>query len=82
MNETTVRHKIIWGWLRLFLGCAQVLLAAGSVGALITIGLHPMTWAFGMAATTATIISRLLYHGGPDPDLKRQKTPKSNRFKY
>lgn len=81
MNETS-RHKILWGWLRLFLGSAQVLLAAGSVGAVITIGLHPVTWAFGMAATTATIISRLLYHGCPDPDLKRQKTPKNTGVKF
>jgi hypothetical protein len=34
VNETR-EHRITWGWLRLFLDCAQVSLAAGSVGALI-----------------------------------------------
>lgn len=81
MNETT-RHKLIWGWLRLFLGDAQVSLAATGVVTLLTIGLHPVTWAFAMAATTATLISRLLYHGRPDPNLERQKTQKSTGFKY
>ena len=81
MNETR-RHRIIWGWLRLFLGFTQVSLAAIGVVALITLGLHPMTWTFGIAATTATIISRLLYHGRPDPDLETQKTEKSTGIKY
>ena len=81
MDETT-RHKIIWGWLRLFLAYAQVSLAAMGVVALIALGLHPVTWAFGIAGTTATIMSRLIYHGRPDPDLERQKTKKSTDLKY
>jgi hypothetical protein len=47
-------------------------LVAAAVGALVVVGLHPVTWAFVIGATAATIISRLLYHGKPDPKLKAE----------
>ena len=64
------RHKLIWGWLRLILGWAQMSLAAAAFGALLIVGNHPVTWAFGIGAMLATITSRMLYHGKPDPKLK------------
>jgi hypothetical protein len=66
VNEAT-RHKIVWGWLRFFLGFVQMSLVAASVGALIAVGLRSVTWLFIVGATGATLISRLLYHGRSDP---------------
>jgi hypothetical protein len=60
MDDET-RHKIVWGWLRLFLGWLQMSLAAAGLGALITVGIHPVTWFFVIGATAATVVSRLLY---------------------
>ncbi len=68
--DSAARHKLIWGWLRLFLGLAQMSLAAASFGLLITIGLHWITWAFIVGATAAAIVSRLLYHGQADSKLE------------
>jgi hypothetical protein len=62
MNEDA-RHRFVWGWLRLILGFAQMSLVAASLGALITAGLHPVTFVLVFAATLATITSRLLYKG-------------------
>ena len=73
MPEPTTRHRFVWGWLRLFLGWAQMSLAAAGLGALLTAGNHPVTWAFVIGATVATVISRLLYHGRPDPQLPKEK---------
>jgi hypothetical protein len=72
MDEAT-RHKLIWGWLRLFLGFAQMSLVAAGVGALLTVGLHWITFVFVIAATAATLSSRLLYRGKADPKLESQK---------
>ena len=72
MNDEA-HHKLIWGWLRLFLGWTQMSLAAVGLGALLVLGNHPVTWAFGIGATLATIVSRMLYHGKPDPKIERKK---------
>lgn len=64
MDDAT-RHKLIWGWLRLFLGWLQMSLAAAGLGALFTFGLHPVTWFFVIGASAATIASRLLYRKRP-----------------
>jgi nucleotide-binding universal stress UspA family protein len=37
------------------------------------LGHHPLTWALAIAALVAVVISRLLYHGKPDPKLKWKK---------
>ena len=71
MDEAT-QHKLVWGWLRLFLGWAQMSLVAISIGLLLTLGLHLATYVFVSAATAATIISRLLYHGKIDPELAQK----------
>lgn len=72
MNEAT-RHKLIWGWLRLFLGWAQMSLAVFGAVLLFTVGLHLLTWISVVGATAATVTSRLLYHGRPDPRLNDRK---------
>jgi hypothetical protein len=71
VNDET-RHKLIWGWLRLFLGFAQMSLVALGIGALITVGVRRITVVFAIMATTATVMSRLIYRGKPDPRLKKQ----------
>lgn len=61
MNDE-LRRKLVWGWLRLFLGFAQMSLAAAALGALIAVGLRAVTLWFAIGATAATLLSRLLYH--------------------
>jgi hypothetical protein len=68
------RRKLVWGWLRLLLGWLQMSLVAASVGALLTVGLHPITYVFVALATAAALTSRLLYHGRIDPSLKETPT--------
>ncbi len=65
------RHKLIWGWLRLFLGFAQMSLAALSFGVLIIAGLRPVTWILVVLTMLTTLLSRFLYHGRSDPRLKK-----------
>lgn len=72
MNEDT-RHKLVWGWLRLFLGWVQMSLAVAGFGALLVVGNHPITWAFAIAALLGVIVSRMLYQGKSDPTLKGKK---------
>ena len=54
------RHALLWGWLRLLLGLAQIWFATAALGLLLSIGVHPVTVIFLAAATIATITS-LLY---------------------
>ncbi len=72
VNEETW-HKLIWGWLRLFLAFAQVSLAAGGLALLLTLGLHWITFAVVIGATAAMATSRLLYHGIGDSQLQKGK---------
>jgi hypothetical protein len=64
-------HKLLWGWLRLVLGLAQISLSSTGIVLLLMVGFHPATWAVLVAGTAATLTSRLLYAGRPDPRLKR-----------
>lgn len=70
MNETQ-RHKLVWGWLRLFFGFAQMSLVALSLGCLVEVGVRPVTLVFAGLATGTTLLSRLLYHGRGDPHVKK-----------
>lgn len=62
------KERFVWGRLRFLLGLAQIGLVGLSVGALVTVGLKPITWIFVISATALTITSRLIYRG--------QRTPK------
>jgi hypothetical protein len=53
--------KLVWGWLRLFLGIAQMLLVTVSLVSLLTLGLQGTTWILLVAATVTTLTSRVLY---------------------
>jgi hypothetical protein len=79
VNDAT-KHKIVWGWLRLFLGFVQMSFVAASVGAFVAVGLHYVTLILVIGATGATLISRLLYHGRrSDTGVKQeQNSPTSN----
>lgn len=77
MDEAT-RHKLIWGWLRLFLGIAQMFFAAAGAFALLSIGLHPITYICLSIATIATITSCLLYQGRADPSLPHTQSDGSS----
>lgn len=74
MNEAS-RHKLIWGWLRLFLGWLQMSLAGTGILLLIAIGLRPLTLIIFAATILATITSRLVYHGRRDPMIKKGDEP-------
>ena len=71
--NTETQHRLIWGWLRVFLAFVQVSLAAGGLALLLTLGLHWITFAVVIVATAATAVSRLLYHGRTDPHLQKGK---------
>lgn len=64
MQEPT-RHKWVWGWLRLGLGLVQMTFATAGVGALLTLGMHWVTYLSVAIATSATVVSRILYGGRP-----------------
>ena len=61
MKTMPLDNKLIEGWLRLFLGILQMMLATAAITLLLTMGLVPITCALVGGATAATIISRLLY---------------------
>lgn len=77
--DDATKHKLIWGWLRLFLGWLQMSMAAACVGALLTVGLHTITYIFVAVATAAAVASRLLYHGRKDPGPKGKDTNGKSR---
>jgi hypothetical protein len=72
MREET-HHVLLWGALRFLLAVAQMTLAPLGIYAVLTVGLeHWVTWVLFGGATAATITSRLLYGGRPDPQLGRR----------
>lgn len=62
------KERFVWGRLRFLLGLAQIALAGLSIGALVTVGLKPITWIFVISATALTFTSRLIYKGRPTPE--------------
>ena len=61
------REQFVWGWLRLFLGFAQMSLAGLTLGVLIAAGPTKLTILFAIAATAVTVVSRLVYRGRKGP---------------
>lgn len=72
MNDEA-RHRLVWGWLRVLLGWAQMVLAAAAVVALLAVGFHPVTWVLAAGAVVTTITSRLIYRGESGPNPKESK---------
>jgi hypothetical protein len=57
------REWLIWGWLRLLMGFAQISLAGLTFGVLITAGVTRTTIFLALAATAIAAVSRLTYRG-------------------
>ena len=74
------KERIVWGWLRLALGFAQIALVGLSIGSLITVGARPLTWGFAIAATTLTVISLLIYKRRPGPNPRERDTQFNRRL--
>jgi hypothetical protein len=72
MSKVITTHKLIWGWLRIVLGIAQMSFAAMGFISLLMIGTNWLTWLFVIGAAITTIISWLLYRGKPDPNLTKE----------
>jgi hypothetical protein len=62
-------EEFLWGWFRLVLGSLQMSLALLALLALITNGPDRLTLSLAIAATAATLFSRVLYHGHRTPKL-------------
>jgi hypothetical protein len=54
------RDKLIWGWLRLTLGVAQIVLSTAALVLLSAVGLQSITWGFILSTAVAMVVSRLL----------------------
>ncbi|HEU4390785.1 MAG TPA: hypothetical protein VFV34_23475 [Blastocatellia bacterium] len=65
MYNSRESEKTDRAWGRLALGFIQMSLAAMAAGVLLTLGLHPLTYALTAAATVATILGRLIYRRKP-----------------
>jgi hypothetical protein len=57
------REKLIWGWVRLLIGFAQISLAGLTFGVLITAGVTRTTIFLALTATAIAAVSRLIYRG-------------------
>ena len=73
MLSDETRHRLKWGWLRLFLAILQLSLAPMALGSLIMVGLRPVTWILIFGATMAMVVSRLLYRGRSDPHVEEKR---------
>lgn len=70
--KVLLSHRIFyWGWVRLLLGTLQMACSTYAVFLIFQIGFQPVTWAFVLGAFAAGGVSRLLYRGRQDPDLKK-----------
>jgi len=61
------REQLIWGWVRLLMGFAQISLAGLTFGVLITAGVTTLTIWLAVLATVIAVISRLIYRGRKGP---------------
>ena len=71
--EVDLQRFLIWGFLRVVLGYAQMLFAIATFVSLLARGFVSSTWMLFGAASLATLLSRLLYGGKPQP-------PKADRM--
>jgi hypothetical protein len=61
------REWLIWGWLRLLIGFAQISLSGLAFGVLITAGVTRLSILLAAAATAIAAISRVIYRGRKGP---------------
>lgn len=66
-DREELKRLLIWGWLRWFLGIAQMSLSMAGALVLVAEGMRPLTWILCAGATAAAVISRLLYRGRRAP---------------
>ena len=57
------RERLIWGWVRLLIGFAQISLAGLTFGVLITAGVTQTTLFLALTATAIAAVSRFIYRG-------------------
>jgi hypothetical protein len=62
------RDELIWGWLRLALGVAQIVLSTAALALLSAVGLRSITWVFILSAAIAMVVSAFFITAGPAPD--------------
>ena len=67
IRKSDRREQLIWGWVRLLIGFAQISLAGLTFGVLITVGVTPLTVVLAVLATLIAVISRLIYRGRKGP---------------
>ena len=79
MRGPAERDKLIWGWLRLALGMAQIVLSTAALVLLSAVGLQSITWVFILGAAIAMVVSRLLYHGRPGPGKEKMAMTESKK---
>jgi hypothetical protein len=67
MIATQGHEALIWGWLRLVLGFAQISLAGLTIGVLITAGITSLTVWLAISTSALTLASQLIYRGRKGP---------------
>jgi hypothetical protein len=65
------RDKLVWGWLRVLLGWAQMLLAAAALSSLAVGGQWRLSLMLAGGALAATALSLLIYRGRRGPQRER-----------
>lgn len=65
--EAERRKVVVWAIVRMTLGIAQMSLALTAFYLLLSVGTGPATIVVAIAATCATILSRLLFGGVKSP---------------
>ena len=73
-TDSSERDRLVWGWLRLFLGICQTTLAPAALVLLLTLGPQPITFAVAIAglAATATSIALFRLRSAPKSDDKSE----------
>ena len=70
LDQTSlVSKKFVWGWLRLFLSFVQTTCSVAAIIFIIAAGVQRIGLILFGIATAATLASRRLYAGKPQPDL-------------
>ena len=64
------KHKFYWGWLRIILGQVQMSSAIIAFSFACVVGAATPTYVAGAVALTSLVLSRILYGGRSDPNLR------------